>query len=119
MRPVRKLTRYPVVLGCAVIMLGVLLLTAGCDKLTGGDKPAAEKAATENAPDRVPFADLFDVNGTTVTPKRVMRVGSVTMTPEVPFDSQVMRIDGKPFSEFIGRDAEVTKKGDISEVRFP
>ena len=115
MRPVK---RYPVLLGCAVVMLGGLLLTAGCEKQSGGDKPAAEKPAAENAPTRVPFADLFDVNGTTVTPKRIMHVGGTTMTPEVPFDSQVIRIDGKPFAEFIGHDAEVTKKGDVSEVKF-
>jgi len=105
--------------GCAVFLLAGLLLAAGCEKPSGGYKPAVEKPAVDNAPTRVPFAELFDVNGTMVTPKRIMRVGSVTMTPDVPFDSQVMRIDGKPFSEFIGRDAEVTRNGDISEVRFP
>jgi hypothetical protein len=103
---------------CAAALFSCTFLCVGCDKQSS-DKPAAEKTVTENAPASVPFADLFDVNGTTVTPKRVMRVGSTTMSPDVPFDSQIMRIDDKPFSEFIGRTAEVTKKGDIIEVRFP
>ncbi len=117
MTPGKRLTGRAVAVCAAALLCGLLL--AGCEKQSGGDKPAAEKQAEQNQPTRVPFADLFDVNGTTVTPKRVMRVGSITMTPDVPFDSQVMRIDDKPFSEFIGREAEVTKRGDIIEVKFP
>lgn len=101
----------------AVALLLSTLLVTGCDK-TLGDKPAAEKRIEENGPKNVPFGDLFDVNGTTVTPKRTMHIGTVTMTPDVPFDIQVMRIDDKPFAEFVGRTAEVTKKGDVYEVKF-
>jgi len=100
-------------------LLGMFLLVSGCDKAPPGDTPVAEKTAPESVTARVPFDQLFDVQGTTVTPKKVIRVGPTTMTPEVPFESNVMRIDNAPFSQYIGRDAEVKKSGDVNEiVRF-
>jgi hypothetical protein len=52
----------------------------------------------------------------TETPKKTIRVGSTTMTPEVPFEIQVMRIDDAPFSQFIGRDAEIRQSGGVCEI---
>jgi hypothetical protein len=99
-------------------MLSGCLLVSGCEKPPVGDKPA-EKQATEKQTTRMTFQELFDVNGTTVTPKKVIRAGSTTMTPDVPFESQVMRIDNAPFSDYIGRDAEVRKEGDVYRlIRF-
>jgi len=62
------------------------------------------------------FNELFDVNGNTVTPKAVVRINSTTFTPAVPFDSQVVKIDNAPFSQYIGRDAEVRKEQDVYVV---
>lgn len=112
-----KVGRKSLVLALACSsLLGLFLLVSGCDKTPPGDTPAAEKTVPENVTARVPFEQLFDVQGTTVTPKKVIRAGATTMTPEVPFESNVMRIDNAPFSEYIGRDAEVKKRGDVTEI---
>ena len=94
----------------------LLVLASGCDKTMSGDKTTTEKAAPENATSRVNFDQLFNVNGNTVTPKKVIRFGSTTMSPEVPFESNVMMIDNAAFSQYIGHDAEVKKSGDVTEI---
>jgi len=96
-------------------MLSCCVLVTGCDKLPGGEKKA-EQQAPENQTTRMTFQELFDVNGNTVTPKKIIKVGPTTMTPEVPFESQIMRIDNAPFSDFIGRDAEVKKEQDFHRI---
>jgi len=108
--------RHPVFIVCALGFFCGTVLISGCDKQPQGGNPAAEKQATENPTTRIAFQDLFDINGSTVTPKKTIRVGSITMTPEVPFDIQVMRIDDAPFSQFIGRDAEIRQAGGVCEV---
>ena len=62
------------------------------------------------------FDELFDVNGNMVTPKNIIRVGPTTMTPDVPFESQIMKIDNAPFSDYIGHDAEVKKEADVYRI---
>ena len=37
-------------------------------------------------------------------------------TPEVPFDMQVMMIEGAPFSQFVGRDAEIREAKGLCEI---
>jgi len=108
--------RHLVLVVCAVGFFCGSVLISGCEKQEKGEKPAAEKKSTENLISRVTFQELFDVNGSTVTPKKNIRAGSTTMTPEVPFESQVMRIFDAPFSEFIGRDAEIRQSGGICEI---
>jgi hypothetical protein len=113
MLPVKEVKRCLLLLACAAVMLGGIIMAAGCNKNAG-----SEKSTEENQAKRVPFAELFEVNGTTVTPKKVMRIGSFNMSPEVPFDSQTMRIDNTPFTELMGRDAEVKNVGGVLEVKF-
>jgi hypothetical protein len=103
-------------IGAAVAILGGSVLNNGCDRKPQGEQSATEKQATENVTKRVKFQELFDVNGATVTPKRAIRVGSTTMTPEVPFDIQVMMIEGAPFSQFVGRDAEIREANGLCEI---
>jgi hypothetical protein len=111
----RQVTIRIVVAGwCAAMVSGVMLVT-GCDKLPGGEKPAEQKAP-ENQTVRMSFQELFDVNGTMVTPKKIIQSGPSTMTPDVPFESNVMRIDNAPFTDYIGRDAEVKKKQDVYRI---
>jgi hypothetical protein len=98
---------------CAIGIFCGSVLISGCEK---GEKPAAEKQSMENPLSRVTFQELFDVNGATVTPKKIIRAGSTTMTPEVPFEIQVMKIFDAPFSEFIGRDAEIRQSGGVCEI---
>jgi len=108
--------RHLVIIVCAVGIFCATALNFGCEKQSPGEKPAAEKQATENPTSRVAFQELFDVNGSTVTPKKTIRVGATTMTPEVPFESHVMRIDDAPFSRFIGHDAEIRQAGGVCEI---
>jgi hypothetical protein len=98
---------------CAGLLSGIIL-TAGCDRPIAADKPAQQGAEQQTA--RMAFADLFDVNGAMVTPKKIIRFGSTTMTPEVPFEAGVMRIDNEPFANFIGRDADVKKEGELYRI---
>lgn len=92
-------------------MLSCCLLAAGCEK-----PPAGEKKVEQNLTTRMTFQELFDVNGAMVTPKKIIKAGPTTMTPDVPFESNVMRIDNAPFSDFIGRDAEVKKEQDFYRI---
>lgn len=102
------------VVGFVLILFGSLPLS-GCEKWKGGDKDS-EQESMEKQAKRMGFYDLFEINGDIVTPKFIIRYGSTTMTPEVPFESQVMRFDNTPFTEFIGRDAEVKKEGMIYRI---
>jgi hypothetical protein len=111
----RRSWRNKLLVGWCVGMLPVCLIVSGCDKSPDGEKPAGEQASG-NQTTRMTFQELFDVNGNMVTPKVIIKVGSTTMTPEVPFESQVMRIDNAPFSDFIGHDAEVRKEGDFYRI---
>ena len=108
--------RHLLFIGAAVVIFSGALLISGCDKKPQGEKAGAEKPATENVTKRVTFQELFEVNGATVTPKRIIRVGPTTMTPEVPFDMQVMMIEGAPFSQFVGRDAEIREAKGLCEI---
>ena len=108
--------RHLLLIGAAVVILSGAVLISGCDKTPQGEKSGAEKQATENVTKRVTFQELFDVNGATVTPKKTIRVGPTTMTPEVPFDMQVMMIEGAPFSQFIGHDAEIREANGLREI---
>jgi hypothetical protein len=103
-------------IGAAVAILSGTVLINGCDKKPQGGKAETEKQATESVTKRVSFQELFEVNGATVTPKKTIRVGSTTMTPEVPFDIQVMMIEGAPFSQFVGRDAEIREANGLCEI---
>lgn len=96
-------------------MLSCCLLVSGCEKPPSGEKKA-EQQAPENLTTRMTFQELFDVNGNMVTPKKIIKVGPTTMTPDVPFEVQVMRIDNAPFADYIGRDAEVKKEQDIYRI---
>ncbi len=101
--------------GACIGVLAGCLLVSGCETPPAGEKPAAQESETM----RMSFQELFDVNGTTVTPKKIIKSGSTTMAPEVPFESNVLRLDDAPFSDFIGRDAEVKKEQGIYRiVRF-
>jgi hypothetical protein len=102
------------VAGLVLMLFGSLLLS-GCEKTKDGDKEA-EQESTENQPKQMNFYDLFEINGDIVTPKFIIRYNSITMTPEVPFESQVMRFDNTPFKEFIGHDALVKKEGMVYRI---
>jgi hypothetical protein len=97
------------------LLASTCLLVAGCDKPPAADKPAGQQA-TETQTTRMSFDELFDVNGDVVTPKKILRFGSTTMTPDVPFEIKVMRLDNAPFSDYIGRDAEVKREGDLYRI---
>ena len=108
-------SRSSLFMGCCVAMVCACLLFFGCEKQPAGEKPAEQDAA-ENQTTQMKFQDLFDVNGNMVTPKFIIRYGSTTMTPAVPFESQVMRIDDVPFTEYIGHDAEVKREGEVYRI---
>jgi hypothetical protein len=105
--------RHQVFIVCVVAVFCGSVLISGCEK---GEKSAAEKQATEKTTSRVSFWELFDVNASTVKPKKIIRVDSTTMTPDVPFEIQDMRIYNAPFSDFIGHDAEVRQAGGVCEI---
>jgi hypothetical protein len=111
----RRAWRTTLFVGCCVGALSGGLLISGCEKQPARGKQV-EQPAAENQATRMTFQELFDVNGNTVTPKKIVRVGPTTMTPDVPFEIQIMRIDGAPFSDYIGRDAEVRKEGEVYRV---
>lgn len=111
----RRSWRNTLFVGWSVGMLSCCPLVTGCEKLPGGEKKT-EQQAPENRTTRMTFQELFEVNGNTVTPKKIIKVGSTTMTPDVPFEIQIMRIDNAPFSDFIGRDAEVKKEVDVYRI---
>jgi hypothetical protein len=64
----------------------------------------------------VPFDQLFEVNDNNVKPKTIIRYNGTTFTPDVPFEVQVMLINNEPFSQIIGRDAEVKKEGGATNI---
>jgi hypothetical protein len=97
--------------GIYCLILCTTLFIYGCDT-----KPQAEKPAAENATKRVPFDQLFEVNGNNVKPKTIIRYNGTTFTPESPFEIQVMSINSEPFAQLIGRDAEVKNEGGVTTV---
>ena len=114
MTPEKRSTRRTLFMAGPVAILFAFLVLSGCDAIKQlGEKPAAEKPAAQNASKRMSFQELFDVNGAMVTPKEIIKYGSTTMTPAVPFESQVMMIDGVPFAQYVGHDAEVRKEADL------
>jgi hypothetical protein len=98
------------------VSLGLSVMISGCDKKPPGEKPTTDNQSTEAPTTRMSFNQLFEVNGNNVTPKQIIRYGTTTMTPAVPFESNVMTIDNAPFSQYIGRDADVKKSGDVYEI---
>lgn len=97
-------------------LLSALFFVAGCEKQTKGTTTASPKQAAEIPETRAPFDQLFDVDGNNVTPKTVIRYSGKTFTPEVSFESSVVVLDGVPFTQFIGRDAEIKKGGNVTEI---
>lgn len=98
------------------IMFCLVSLISGCDKAPRGAPSTGEHQPVDKPTTRMSFDQLFEVNGDTVTPKQIIRIGPTTMTPEVPFESTVMIIDNAPFSQYIGREAEVRKSGLVYEI---
>ena len=97
--------------GAWCLFIGMALPLGGCDL-----KQQAEKPAVENSVKRVPFDQLFEVNGTTVKPRTIIRYGGTTFTPDVPFEVQVITVNNEPFAQLIGRDAEVKVERGVTEV---
>lgn len=93
------------------LLIGMVLSLGGCDLKQQADKPAVE-----NSVKRVAFDQLFEVNGTTVKPRTIIRYGGTTFTPEVPFEVQVITVNNEPFAQLIGRDAEVKVERGVTEV---
>jgi len=111
----RESTWQKLILGSALcICIDTALLLGGCDT-----KQLTEKPPVENAVKRVAFDQLFEVNGSNVKPKTVIRYAGTTFTPDVPFEVQVMTLNNEPFSQLIGRDAEVkVERGVMEIIRF-
>lgn len=99
---------------CALSL--TLFATSGCEKQQKGESGTAQKTADAPQETRVSFDQLFDVSGNIVTPKRIIRYAGKTFTPEVPFEVNAVTIDGTPFSQLIGHDAEIKKTGDVTEI---
>ena len=96
--------------GFIYFFLCTFFTIAGCDLSPRGEKPTGQETM------RMSFDQLFAVNGNTVTPKAIIRIGATTFTPAVPFEIQVVTINNEPFSQYVGRDAEVRKTEDVYEV---
>jgi len=99
-----------------VCLISAIFFVAGCEKQPIGDTTAGPKQAGENPETRVSFDQLFDVSGNSVTPKKIIRYSGKTFTPEVPFESNVVVLDGVPFTQLIGHDAEIKKAGEVTEI---
>lgn len=100
------------ILGNALcFFVGTALLLGGCDT-----KQLTEKPPVENAVKRVAFDQLFEVTGSNVKPKSVIRYAGTTFTPDVPFEIKVMTLSNEPFSQLIGRDAEVKVERGVTEI---
>jgi hypothetical protein len=99
------------ILGIYCLIFCTTLFNYGCDT-----KPKTEKPAAENATKRVPFDQLFEVNGNNVKPKAIIRYNGTTFAPDSPFEIQVMSISSEPFAQLIGRDAEVKNEGGVTTV---
>jgi hypothetical protein len=108
-----KISVFTVLYG---VTFSMSVMISGCDKAPQGEKPIAENQSVEKPTIRMPFDQLFEVNGNNVTPKQIIRTGATMMTPAVSFESNVMMIDNAPFSQYIGREAEVKKSGDVYEI---
>ena len=106
-----KIRTYLVMFGLCGLIFSVSLFIYGCDT-----KPQAEKPVVENVTKRVPFEQLFEVNGNNVKPKTVIRYNGTTFTPDVPFEIQIVVINGEPFSQLIGRDAETKTLGGVTDI---
>jgi hypothetical protein len=85
---------------------------SGCDTKPKAEPPAAVVESTK----RMAFDQLFEVNGTNVKPKTVIHYGGTTFTPDVPFEVQVVTINNEPFSQLIGREAEVRVERGVTEI---
>lgn len=97
-------------------LISAIFFAAGCENQPKGETAAGPKQAVENPETRVSFDQLFDISGNNVTPRKVIRYSGKTFTPEVPFESTVVVIDGVPFTQLIGHDAEIKKAGDVTEI---
>ena len=106
----KKLWSDLILTGAVCFTLCACFSFAGCNLSSQGEKPAVQQTT------RMSFDQLFEVNGNTVTPKAIIRFAGTTMTPAVPFDIQVMNVNNTPFSQYIGRDAEVKKVDDVYEI---
>ncbi len=66
---------------------------------------------------KVNFYDLFEVNDGSISPKGVIRVGGVTMSPGVSFGGGVI-MGGFNAAEHIGKDLEVEQHPDgVVEIK--
>lgn len=111
-----KLTNGSKRIAFTACLLSAVFFVAGCDNQPKSATTAEPKLAAEIPETRVSFDQLFDVDGNNVTPKTVIRYSGKTFTPEVSFESNVVVLDGVPFTELIGRDAEIKKAGAVTEI---
>lgn len=111
-----KLTNGSKSIAFTACLLSAIFFIVGCDNQPKSATTAEPKQAAEIPETRVTFDQLFDVDGNNVTPKKVIRYAGKTFTPEVPFDSNVVVLDGVPFTQLIGRDAEIKKAGAVTEI---
>jgi hypothetical protein len=103
-----------VVWGLYCVVIGTSMLLGGCDANPKAEK--AEQPAAAEATKRVSFDQLFEVNGNSVKPKTVVRYSGTTFTPDVPFEVQVVTLNNEPFSQIVGRDAEVRIERGVTEI---
>lgn len=111
-----KLTKGSKRIALTACLLSAIFFVAGCENQPKNETKAEPKQAAEIPETRVSFDQLFDVSGNNVTPKTVIRYAGKTFSPEVPFDSNVVVLDGVPFTQLVGRDAEIKKAGAVTEI---
>ena len=97
-------------------LISAIFFVTGCENQPKDETKAEPKQAAENPGNRVSFDQLFDVSGNNVTPKKIIRYSGKTFTPEVPFESDVVVLDGVPFTQLIGHDVEIKNSGDVTEI---
>src|SRR2546427_6314905 len=66
---------------------------------------------------RVPFAQVFQLDKGRIAPKRPVQVGSVTMSPGVSMACGMVKVEGVDLCTLAGHDLEVEEQGDKLVVK--